>query len=233
MYADTLDGDLGGSSIEVFELQLAHVTAVHRVSPLATKLLDVEMVGTHTDFLVRVKGNTNLTVLNLLVLLQINHRLYDFGNTSLVVGTQQSRAVCHDEVFAYMLQQFRELLRTRHDAFAQQDVATIVVLHYLGLDVGTRAVRTGVVVGNETDGGHMILGVGLQGSVDVTLVVHLNVIKTFAFQFLFQVFCKNQLFTRTRHRLAVLSRLRVKFRIVQKSLCNIHFILSFAYCMQR
>ncbi len=42
--------------------------------------------------------------------LQIAHRLYDFGNTSLVVGTQQGGAICHDDVFALVGFQLRELV---------------------------------------------------------------------------------------------------------------------------
>ena len=62
------------------------------------------MVGTHTDFLVGVKGNTNLAMLNLLMFLQIYHRLHDFSDTRLVVSAKQRGAVGDDEVFAYMLQ---------------------------------------------------------------------------------------------------------------------------------
>lgn len=49
-------------------------------------------------------------MLDFVVVAQIAHRLYDFGNTSLVVGSQQSGAVCDDDVFALMGFQLRNLL---------------------------------------------------------------------------------------------------------------------------
>ena len=61
------------------------------------------MVRTHADFLVGVERHTNLTVFNLLVFLQIHHSLHDFSDAGLVVGTQQCRAVGHDEVLTNVL----------------------------------------------------------------------------------------------------------------------------------
>ena len=73
------------------------------------------MVGTHADLLVGVEGNAYLAVLNLLMFLQIDHCLHDFGNTRLVVGSKQCGAVGHDQVLANVLQQLWKLLRTRHN----------------------------------------------------------------------------------------------------------------------
>ena len=87
MYADALDVYLRRGSVEVLKLQLTHIAAVHRVSPLAAKLLHIKVMGTHTNFLVGIEGNTYLAVLDFLVLLQVNHRLHYLGNASLVVST--------------------------------------------------------------------------------------------------------------------------------------------------
>ena len=75
------------------------------------------MVGAHANFLVGVERHADLTMFNLLVLLQIHHSLHDFSDAGLVVGTQQCRAVGYDEVLTDVLQQLGELLRARHNAF--------------------------------------------------------------------------------------------------------------------
>ena len=109
MHTYTLDLDLGASSIEVLVFEIAQVAAVNGVSPVAGKLVYIEMMSSHTDLLVRVEAYAYVAVLDFVVVAQIAHRLYDFGNTSLVVGSQQSGAVCDDDVFALMGFQLREL----------------------------------------------------------------------------------------------------------------------------
>ena len=95
------------------------------------------------------------------------------------------------------------------------------------LDVGTRAVGRGVVVRDEADGGHLLFDVRLQRGVEIALVVELHVAEALALKFRPQVFGKNQLFRRTRHALAVLSRLRVEFGVVKESFGNIHFFVLY------
>ena len=155
VYAHALDGDLCRGSVEVLELQLTHVATIHRVGPLAAKLLYIEVVGTHAYLLVGVEGYTYLSVLHFRMLLQPHHCLYNLCDAGLVVSTQQGGAVCDNEVLTHMSQQLRELLRTQDHTLRQLDVATLVVLHDTRLDVSTRAIGTGVVVGYETDRGRM------------------------------------------------------------------------------
>ena len=96
------------------------------------------------------------------------------------------------------------------------------MVHNMRLDIGSRTVRTGVVMRDETDGGYIALGVGLQRGIDIATVVHLYVAEPFVFQFLLQVFSENQLFGCTGHAVAIFGRLRVELCIVQKSFGNIH-----------
>ena len=86
MYADAFDGDLCTGGIEVLKFQFAHIAAVHRIGPFATELLHVKVVGTHTDFLIGVKGDADIAVLDLLVIAQVAHRLDNLSDACLVVG---------------------------------------------------------------------------------------------------------------------------------------------------
>ena len=157
-------------------------------------------------------------MLDFVVVAQIAHRLDNLGDTRLVVGTEQRVAVGHDDVLALVVEQLGKLGGRRHDALAQHDVSTVIVLDDAGLDVGARAVHAGVVVGNEADGGHLLLGIGLEGGVDVAHLVHLDIRETFALQLFLQVFGKHELLGRAWHSLRVFGRLGVKLCIIDKPL---------------
>ena len=90
------------------------------------------------------------------------------------------------------------------------------------LNVSSRAVRACVVVRYKTYSWYFVLCVSFQCGVNIAFLVHFHVAQPLVFQFLFQVFCKHQLFRRTRHTVAILARLRIELRIIQKSFCNIH-----------
>ena len=79
--------NLCAGSVEVLEFQFPHVTAVHRVCPVTSEFLDIEIMGTHADFLIGVESDADIAMFHLLVIPQPAHRLYDLGNTSLVVCT--------------------------------------------------------------------------------------------------------------------------------------------------
>ena len=234
MHAHTFYIYLGRGSVEVLELQFAHVAAVHRVGPFATELLHIEVVGAHADLLVGVEGDADGAVLHLLMLLQPHHRLHDLGNASLVVGSEERMAVSHNEVFAHMAQQFWELLGRHQKGItflgtAQRDVRSVVIPDDPWLDVGPRAIGRRVVMRDEADGGHIVLRVCLQRGVDVSFLIEFHIAEALVFEFLLQVFCKYQLLGCTGHAAAVFGRLRVELGIVQKSLGNVHLCL---FCSQ-
>ena len=87
VYAYAFDEDLGAGSVEVLELQFPQVATIHGISPVAAELLHVEMMGTHTNLLVRVEGDADLAVLHFRMVFQPAHRLNDLCDTGLVVGT--------------------------------------------------------------------------------------------------------------------------------------------------
>ena len=108
MNAHALDNDLGSGSIEVLVFQIAQVAAIYGVRPVAAKFLYVEMMCTHTDFLVRIETYSDVAVLDFIVVAQIAHSLYDFSDARLVVSTQQGSTVCYDDILALVSLQLRE-----------------------------------------------------------------------------------------------------------------------------
>ena len=110
MNAHALDDDFSSGSIEVLIFQVAQVAAIYGVRPVAAKLLYIEMMRTHTDFLVRIETYADISVLDFIVVAQIAHSLYDFCDARLVVSTQQGSTVCHDDILSLVSLQLRESL---------------------------------------------------------------------------------------------------------------------------
>ena len=135
-----LDVHLGTRSVEVLVLQLTEVAAVDSVSPLAAELLDVEVVGTHSDFFVGVETDANVAVLHFVVVAQPAHCLHNLSDTGLVVSAEQSGSVGNDDILADVCLQLRELCRRADDAFRENDVAAVVVLYDARADVRSTAV---------------------------------------------------------------------------------------------
>ena len=172
------------------------------------------MVGTHTDFLVRIEAHADIAVCNLLMVAQIAHRLDNLSDTGLVISTQERGAIRYDQVFTLVFQQFRELGGTRHDTFREHDIPSVIVLDDARFDICAAGIGRCVIMGDKADGGHLLLRVGFQRGIDVTVLVHLHIRKTFVFEFFLQVFGKHKLFRRTRHTFGVFSRLCVKLCVV-------------------
>ena len=130
VYADACHLYFGTGSVEVFKFQFAQVASVHCVSPVATELFYVELVCAKSYFLVGVEAHADASMLYLRVLHEINHSLDYLGNTSLVIGSEESMAVGDDDVFAYVRFQFRELGWASDDVSLgiENNVAAIILL---------------------------------------------------------------------------------------------------------
>ena len=112
MHAYALDVNLCTGCVEVLVLKFAQVAAIDSISPLATKLLHIEVVSTHTNLLVWIKSHANIAMLNLVMVAQPAHSLNNLGYASLVVGSEQSGSIGNDNVLADVSLKFWEFGRT-------------------------------------------------------------------------------------------------------------------------
>ena len=71
-------------------------------------------MSAEANFFVGIESDANFAVLNLGVLLQIFHSGDDFGDTRLVVGSEQSGSVGDYEVLAHVGIEFGELFGVKH-----------------------------------------------------------------------------------------------------------------------
>ena len=173
----------------------------------------------HANLLIRIEVHTYLAVLDFRVCLQIGHGRHDFSYASLVVCPQEGIAVRDDDVLADVVLQLGKLPHCGYDALllVQYDVRTVIVLDDAGAHVLAAAVRRGVHVGDEANGGNLLGGIGRQGGIDVGVFVHLHLFQAQTLQFLLQVACQVKLLLAAGTLvLAGFVRLRVETHVFQK-----------------
>ena len=88
MNAYAMDKHFSTSSIEVLIFKLTKVATINGIAPFATKLLYIKVMCTHTNLFVWVESNTDVTMLNLIMVAEEAHRLNNLCNTCFIIGTQ-------------------------------------------------------------------------------------------------------------------------------------------------
>ena len=212
MYVAALYMHLGCGCVEVFKFQFTHFTSVHRIGPLASELLNVELVRSQSDFLIRIKSDTDFSVFNFRMCLQVSNGSHNFSNTGLVVCSQQGMSVGYNQVFSYMILQFRELRRRQDDVigFRQYNIPTLVLLYDTWRNILARHVRAGIHVCNEADGRNLTLHIGRKRCEQIAIFIQRNVFQSQFFQLSFQILCKHHLLGCTRSYSCRFIRLCVK-----------------------
>ena len=89
---ETVDGHGGRSGVEVLVLNGTGIAAVHSVGKVCAEAGDVKQLCTLADLFIRSKGDTQLAVGQAFFLNGFNSG-QNFGNTGLIVGTQQGGTV--------------------------------------------------------------------------------------------------------------------------------------------
>ncbi len=220
VHVEALESDACARRVEVFIFQFANGSAVHGVCPVGAKFLHVEVMRAQSNLLVGIEADANVAVLHLGVLLQPFHGGENLGDTSLVVGTEQRSAVGDDELLAHIVVKFGELLRVEDDALllVEHDGASLVVddarFHVVAAHVGG-----GVHVGDEADGGHLLVAaVARQRGKEVAVVVERDVAQPHGVQFLLEHAGKCHLARSGRSEVRQFVALRVILHVVDKAI---------------
>ena len=173
MYVAALDADRRRGGVEIFELQLSDLAAIHRVGVVGPELFDVELDHAPADLLVGREADLDFTMLDFGMPDEILDRIHDLRDAGLVVGAEQGRAVRRDEGLPFMVQQFREFGRFEIQArYAPEgNVATVIILDDLGLDVCSGGIGCRIDMGDETQFGSLDARCGGQGPHDITVFV--------------------------------------------------------------
>ena len=168
-----LDADGSRGGVEVLELQLADLAAVDRIGVVGPEFRHVELHDAPADLLVGREADLDLTVRDIRVLHQVLDRIHDLRDAGLVVSAEQRSTVRRDEGLPLVVQQFRELggLEIQAGHAPQGDVAAVIVLDDLRLDVGAGSVGRRVHVGDEAQFGRLYARGGGQGAHDIAVFV--------------------------------------------------------------
>ncbi len=215
------EGDTGHCGVEVLELELAYLAAVHGVGEVAAEALHVEFVCAQTDFLVGIEAHADVAVLDFGMMDEIVHGRYDFGDACLVIGAEECVAVGDDDVLALVARQFGEVGRREGDARGrvEHDVAAVVVLDDAGSDVTARHVGRRIEVCDEAYSGHR----GACGQIrrqcgeEIAVVVEGDVAESEFFEFAFEVFGELHLSGSGRGHIGEFVALGVELHILEKS----------------
>lgn len=131
----SLECHLGHGGVEILIFQLADGSTVHGVGPVGTKQVDVKLVCALAYLLVWIEGYAYVAMLDFGVLLKILYCRDDFSYAGLVVSSEQSVSVGHDEILALIVEQFGKLGGREYDAvgLVERDVVAVIVLDYAGV----------------------------------------------------------------------------------------------------
>ena len=148
-----------------------------------------------TNLFVGIEGDAYFAMFDFGMLLQVGHCGDYFGDSRLVVGSEQCGAVGHYKRLPLVVVELGEFSRAEHDTLfsVERDGLSVVVVDDARIYVASANVGRCVEVGDEADSRHMARGVGRQGRHEVSVVVKRNLGKAHFLQFLFEMLGKYHL----------------------------------------
>ena len=216
VHITSLYPNLCSCSIEILKFQFADFSSVHGISPFRTKFLHIKLVSSQTDFLIRIKTDTNITMLDFRMCNQISHRTYNFCNSGLIVRSQQGMPVGHNQILTYMIQQFREISRRQNNILfrTQRNILSIVFLNDTRFHILSAHIRTGIHVSNKADHRNLMVHIRRKCGKQIPVFIQGNIFQSQFLQLRFQVLRKYHLLRRTRSDTGRFVRLRIKSHIL-------------------
>ena len=156
MYITPFKSNFSGSSIEVLELQLY-----------------IEFMSAFTDFFIRIETDTDFSVFDFRVFFQIGHCGNNLCNTGFIISTEQSFSVGYNQIFSFMIQQFRKLRRGKNHIFfgTKYNIRTVILFYNTRSNILTRHIRTCIHVSNKPDSRHLFIYIGRERGKKITMLI--------------------------------------------------------------
>ena len=153
MNVPPLDAHRSRGCVEILIFQFAGIAAIHRVGIVCAEFLHVELHDSSADFLVWSEADLDFAVFEFRMSDNIFNSVHYFSHARLVVCPQQCGAVRGYELLTHELQQLREFRRLQRQARhpAKRNLAAVIFIYYLWLDVGAGCIRRSVNMGDEAD----------------------------------------------------------------------------------
>ena len=200
MYISTLYMYLGSSCIEVFKLQFTYFTSIHCICPFTSEFFYIKLMCSQSDFFIRIEAYANFSVFYFRMFFQICHSSNDFGNTSLIISSQQCTAVGYNQILSYMIEQFWKLLGRKNDSLflTQCNILASIITDDIRIYIFSRHVGAGIHMSYETDCRYISIYICRKSGKQITIVIQRDFLQSQCLKFCFQIFGKNHLFGRTR-----------------------------------
>ena len=108
MNAHTMYKNFSTSSIEIFIFKFTKITTINGVTPFTSKLFNIEMMCSFSNFLIWIESNADVSVFYFIMITKETHCLNDLSNTCFIICTQQSCAISNYKIFPFVLQKLWE-----------------------------------------------------------------------------------------------------------------------------
>ena len=132
--------------------------------------------------------------------------------------------VSNYDILSYIILQFGKYRGRKHDIVfgVQTDIVAVITSDDARLDILARTVWTGIHMGNKAHCRYFFVYIRRQGSIKIAIIIKVDIIKPYPFQFLFQISGEYQLFVCTRSGIGIFRRLGVKSHIMQEPVYYFH-----------
>ena len=187
MVADAVDVKPHTGGTEALLLDRVAWAAVNGIAEVTADLVVWKTVHTHASLLVGGEIDLDGTMLDSGVGKDSLDHTHDFGDTRLVIGTKQRRAVTGDQGLPLVLRQLRVLAGCDHQAIGQGNVPSLVALDDLRLDAVALHIAGSVHVCHQPDGRLALLALAGRYAADQhTMLVQFRILDPKVLQFSLQ-----------------------------------------------
>ena len=194
VYITACDSNLCARSIEVLILQLTLHATIHGVCEVGSELLNIEVVYATANLLVGSEAHANLAMWHLGVCHEPLHGCYDLGYTRLVVSTEERSTIGVNEGVALEEWQLGELLNAQPYIASKQDVAAVVVLNNMGLNIRATHVGSGIDMRDKADNGGILIALSCgERTHNIAILVHCNLLEADCLELLLEVAQQHEL----------------------------------------
>ncbi len=178
MHISSLNFNLCISSIKIFILKFTYLATIHSVCPFSSKLLNVELISTSTNFFIWSKSYTYFTMLYFGVIYKILHGIHYLCYTCFIVCAQKSSTICYDNVITFEFQQFCKILRRKYYiiCFIKNNILSIIIFNYSWINIFPTHIRARIKMRYKTNYRYILLScIRRESCHKITIVIQTNI----------------------------------------------------------
>ena len=186
MYIKTSDLKLSFAGIKILKLDLTFGIAIHSISKISIKPLDIKILGTTSDFFIWSKCNTDRTMRNLFMNQTFCHRK-NLGNPSFIIRTKDRCTIRCDQSTALERRKMRENFRIKNQTtISKRKSFSIIIFREDWTDRTITEIRNGIHMRNKSDRRTVFIALcGRQFTIQIAFIIKIDISKTKCIHFFF------------------------------------------------